>query len=387
MSSSSNNQHLVPNPLKQQWLSTHEYYLVPLYSRHPNFHSLHLASSTTCTKTSAPKMSRRSRSRSPLTGTSRSSLRSRSPLARETRVVNDPSAECSHATQASPANDPPAIITPKPPPGRRRRRGEPRIQDAAMVLAVLARNMRGGSPDNPELKRRRNLGIEGRLREDGDTLVREMKASNCLAILQVTPTHQSHCRAGRDCLIKHDREQNGTQEQLLQRGQSPLTITDAYRIGVGRDGPRQRLQFYHVVCFDKMTNLASLAPDWFVLCNLHNQWGVMFREWFRHKGQINLAKIAEYIDAENEYQETAHPPPFAIHRAMHSHPLGEKCTCVLRGGPVLTGHTTGPEEGCSILDVIDNPRNAELGQWVRRETEESHIFFPGGGGVWKLAIS
>ncbi|KAF4463371.1 hypothetical protein FALBO_9800 [Fusarium albosuccineum] len=328
-------------------------------------------------------MSRRSRSRSPLNGASRSRLRSRSPLTRETRVADESSAERSRATEASPVNDPPITAVAKSPPTGRRRRGGPRfVPENAAELREANRARR-----KEEFERRCNLGIEGRLREDGDALVRELKASNCLVFLQVTPTHQSHCRAAQDCLVKHDREQNGTQEQLLQRGQSPLTITDAYRIGVGRDGPRQRLQFYHVVCFDKMTDLASLTPDWFVLCSLHNQWGVMFRELFRHKGQVNLAKIAEYIDAENEYQETAQPSSFAIHRAMHSHPQGEKCTCVLRGGPVLTGHTTGPEEGCSILHVIDNPRNAELGEWVRREAEPSHIFFPGTGGVWKLAIS
>ncbi|CAK7240827.1 MAG: hypothetical protein STHCBS139747_002275, partial [Sporothrix thermara] len=159
-----------------------------------------------------------------------------------------------------------------------------------------------------ETERRKGLTPAARLREDGDTLLPQLRDAKAEITLQQTPRSYNggaRCRAEDDCLIKRAVEDSGMD---FPQWYDPKKIKDDFRIHVdsGAAHFHDRHMYYHVACFEAMVDLAPLVPDLFSLDtqpykgDLYSmpRWGVMFRKWFAHKGQINLGKIEEYIAAE-----------------------------------------------------------------------------------------
>ncbi|KAM5357220.1 hypothetical protein ACJZ2D_016495 [Fusarium nematophilum] len=260
-------------------------------------------------------------------------------------------------------------------PGRTRGRKVKSI-DVEKILAMMEEN---GRDIDIEQDRRRGLGIEGRLKEDGERLIRLITESQTKILLQVTPQvnygQWAQCRAGVDCFVGHLREADPDKMAMFNStGVSPRVILDGYRIRVDEGEWARRHQYYHVACFDKMADLPALVPDWFEMdCSVVKsisydpiQWGLLIREWFQQRGRINLDKLESYIEEEDYYQETM--------RQMEKMQKSDTCTCKELEGcalihpperPVLKDFTTGPEEICSLVDVLRHEYSERMqGQYI-----------------------
>ncbi|CAK7204315.1 hypothetical protein SEUCBS139899_007070 [Sporothrix eucalyptigena] len=247
-----------------------------------------------------------------------------------------------------------------------------------------------------ERERRDGLTPAERLREDGDTLLPRLRDAKAQITLQQTPQSYNggaRCRAEDDCLVKRAAEDSGKDFPYWY---DPKKIKDKFRIHVdqGNFNYPYRNMYYHVVCFEAMVDLAPLVLDLFSLDtqpykgSLYSipQWGVMFRKWFAHRGQINLGKIEEYITAEltrdKQYGDV-------VERWEETHKsrecekrfgLGTPCDCPQRPEwperPILRDYvaTTG-DEGCSLAHIVYHRYCEEMEQtWIiRREGTTVHI--------------
>jgi hypothetical protein len=217
-----------------------------------------------------------------------------------------------------------------------------------------------------EEERRRNLSpIEAvreaaeRLEITGQQLFRGFERFGGTITLQATPVSRNggaRCRAEDDCLqrvmveakLREMLRENSNLRYNEDRYRHRGDIDDDYRILVSRG--RFDKKYYHVGCFETMVDLAPLIPDKFFLdtntsrvgpLEASPRWGLMFRNWFENKGNIDLEKIAAYIDAEKAYQGIggdaeldARPPNTAR--------------------PVLKDHVTAAGGGCSLFDVVQH---------------------------------
>ncbi|KAG7284726.1 hypothetical protein NEMBOFW57_009335 [Staphylotrichum longicolle] len=222
----------------------------------------------------------------------------------------------------------------------RRQRFEDTEENSAKINALFEMFQAEAEHSKAEEERRRNLPpIEAlkeaaeRLEEKGRTLYRGFERFSGTIILQETPASHNagaRCRAEDDCLqrvlleaalrekLRENSNLRYNHDHYRKRGH----IDDDYRILVSR-GPFDK-KYYHIRCFETMVDLAPLIPDKFFLDTTTSrvgpfeappEWGLMFRTWFEHKGQIDLEKIAAYIDAEKAYRDMerdsdsdTHPP-------------------------------------------------------------------------------
>lgn len=249
----------------------------------------------------------------------------------------------------------------------RRQRFEDTEENRAKINALFEMFQAEAEHSKAEEERRRNLSptealkeAAERLERTGQTFFRGFERFSGTIILQQTPVSYNggaRCRAEDDCLqrvrvearlremLRENSKLQYNDDRYRQRG----TIHDHYRILVNR-GPSDK-RYYHVCCFETMVDLAPLIPDKFFLDTTTSRvgpleapptWGLMFRTWFEHKGNIDLEKVAAYIDAEKAHREIegasdpdTHPPNTAR--------------------PVLRDHVTAAGGGCSLYDVVQHP--------------------------------
>lgn len=241
-----------------------------------------------------------------------------------------------------------------------------------------------------EEERRKGLTLAARLKEDGDTLLPQLRDAKAEITLQQTPVSYNggaRCRAGNDCLFKCAMDDSGT---VFPEWYDPTKIKDEFRIHIER-GSYDRHMYYHVACFEAMIDLAPLVPDLFSLDtqpykgDLYSipRWGVMFRKWFAHRGQINLGKIEEYIMAEHardeQYCELIKRWE-EIHKSRGCEKrfdLGALCDCPQRPKwperPILRDHVAATgDKGCSLADIVHHRYCGMMEQnwrvWIERDT-------------------
>ncbi len=237
-------------------------------------------------------------------------------------------------------------------------------EDQAEIHALLEMYHAEAERSKAEEERRRNLSpIEAvkeaaeRLERTGQILFRGFEHFGGTIVLQETPVSHNggaRCRAEDDCLqsvlleaaLREKLRENSNLRYNHDRYRKRGKIHDDYRILINR-GPFDK-RYYHIRCFEAMVDLAPLIPDKFFLDTNTSfdvgpfeappSWGLMFRTWFENKGQIDLEKIAAYIDAEKAYRDIkgdsgsdTHPPTTAR--------------------PVLRDHVTAAGRGCSLSDV------------------------------------
>jgi len=148
-----------------------------------------------------------------------------------------------------------------------------------------------------EEERRSRLTLKERMAEDGREIQRRLEREPTMTILlqPSPPRHmrRAQCLAGECPIVDTSPRDEGR-------------IMDDYRIVFVSDDR----EYFHISCLEKMIRLPSLAPSRFKLDREGYQWnngwpwtwGLMLRKWFEHSGCINLAKIAEYIDAYKTFQ-------------------------------------------------------------------------------------
>lgn len=252
---------------------------------------------------------------------------------------------------------------------------------------------------NEEEERRKGLTLAARLEEDGDKLLPRLRNDKAQITLQRTPVSHNggaRCRAGSDCVIRCAIELSG---KVIPTWYDPTKIKDEFRIHIDRGGSYDRHVYYHVACFEAMIDLAPLVPDLFSLDtqpykgNLNSipRWGVMFRKWFAHRGQINLGKIEEYITAElardEQYCQLIKRWE-EIHKSRKCEQrfdLGAPCDCPQRPEwperPILRNYVaTTRDEGCSLADIVHNCYCEMMKQnwrvWTERDTVHIETDYP-----------
>jgi hypothetical protein len=206
-----------------------------------------------------------------------------------------------------------------------------------------------------ERQRRQNLGPMERLREDGQTLQREIVSNqDTFVTLEVSRSARARCRAEDDCIYAQ------------AEGVTAHPITTKFRIRV--DGVtdltfwRPKTHYYHVACFDHMVDLADLIPKKFQLDH-QRLWGLLIRRWFKHTGRINLEKLATYIKEFETYRESHSDFSTAWTQWTLGHGRCEAdqatCACPPKPQPpekpVLKDYTTGEEETCSMGELMKHP--------------------------------
>jgi hypothetical protein len=160
-----------------------------------------------------------------------------------------------------------------------------------------------------EAERRRDLSPTERLKEDGQTLLRELERLNKTIVLQKTPRNDNsgaRCGAEEGCLSVHRMLQIFGEDTDLQHVRpDPRMIRGQYRIFIDKGMLDERYLYYHLNCFEAMVDLKSLVPDKFSLDTSTvgglPSWGLMLRHWFEKKGNVALDEIAAYLDAEKAY--------------------------------------------------------------------------------------
>lgn len=195
--------------------------------------------------------------------------------------------------------------------------------------------------------------------EDGRELQRRLEREPTMTILlqPSPPRHmgRSQCRAV-ECPI------TDTSPRDMGR------IMDDYRIVLVSDDRK----YFHISCLEKMIGLPSLAPSRFKLDTEGYRWndgwpwtwGLMLRKWFEHSGCIDLAKIAEYIDAYDTFQKetydssTEHIDWQITHLRECTTDHGS-CGCPpepeVPVAPTLEDYKMGEAEVCSIGEVLRHP--------------------------------
>jgi len=196
--------------------------------------------------------------------------------------------------------------------------------------------------------------------EDGRKLQRRLEQDAAMTILlqPSAPIHmrRAHCRAN-ECFITN----------ASPRGDS-LIMAD-YRIAL----VSHNLEYFHISCLEKMIDLPSLAPSRFKLdtdgYRWNNgwpwTWGLMLRKWFQHSGCVDLARIAEYIDAYDRFKaelkafSTPHTEWQLTHLNQCTADRGS-CGCPPEpegpgSSPTLEDYKTGDTNACSISEVLQHP--------------------------------
>ncbi|KFY92486.1 hypothetical protein V498_04915 [Pseudogymnoascus sp. VKM F-4517 (FW-2822)] len=216
-----------------------------------------------------------------------------------------------------------------------------------------------------EEERRSRLTQEERMAEDGRKLQRRLEQDAAITILlqPSPPIHmrRAHCRAS-ECFITN----------ATPRGDS--LIMGDYRIAL----VSYNLEYFHISCLEKMIDLPSLAPSRFKLdtdgYRWNNgwswAWGLMLRKWFQHSGRVDLAIIAEYIDAYDTFKAEvkAFSAPHTEWQLTHlNHCTADRGSCGCPpepegpgSSPTLKDYKTGETKACSISDVLQHPYVARL---------------------------
>lgn len=150
-----------------------------------------------------------------------------------------------------------------------------------------------------EQARRASLHPTERLVEDGTKLRQAMEENaDMVALLEVPLSDRSCCRAG-DCFYPDSR------------------ITQEFRVRVenvrGELSHYRTRQYYHLLCFEAMTNLEEMIASSKFGYDVSGGWGLMVTQWFEHRGWIDLDKVVQYIKNRNDW-EKEHPMPPALLR-------------------------------------------------------------------------
>jgi hypothetical protein len=148
-----------------------------------------------------------------------------------------------------------------------------------------------------EIARRASLHPTKRLAEDGVTLRQEIEScDDTIAVLEVSRSTRASCRAGDDCFY----------------ASRIRAIQDEFRIRVegvrGRFDPAhyRAKHYYHVLCFEAMMDLEEMIPSGKFVCDSDENWGLLVRKWFQHRGRINEKVLVEYIKEREEWNEKHH---------------------------------------------------------------------------------
>ncbi|OBT93156.1 hypothetical protein VE01_09219 [Pseudogymnoascus verrucosus] len=133
------------------------------------------------------------------------------------------------------------------------------------------------------------------------------------------------------------------------------------------------LEYFHISCLENMIDLPLLAPSQFKLDKGGYRWnsgrpwtwGLMLRKWFQHSGCVDLARIAEYIDAYDRFKaelkafSTPHTKWQLTHLNQCTADRGS-CGCPPEpegpgSPPTLEDYKTGDTKACSISEVLKHP--------------------------------
>lgn len=187
-----------------------------------------------------------------------------------------------------------------------------------------------------------------KLEEDGQDLLDELESNHRMVLLLQEP-HPSHrgrarCRAT-NCF-------HGSY------------ITDNYRICVDKGRSYNGKHYYHVRCSERMIDLKKLLPSKFKIDGPLWLWGLMIRQWFEHQGNINLDKIAKFLeDRDAHNQENREFGGEWItrsnnHKKCEAEPGIYSCPLPPKGPdkPVLKDYTTSDQDACNLSDVLAHPR-------------------------------
>ncbi|KAM5346202.1 hypothetical protein ACJ41O_009207 [Fusarium nematophilum] len=203
---------------------------------------------------------------------------------------------------------------------------------------------------------RRSPGRAVRLQEYGNRLLQAVERTQGTFVLQITPPRGDRwavCAALESCISKAEASwtNKGKQPSDFRR----QDIADPYRIMLDVGNDKEQRAYFHHVCFQHMFDAPSLVPVRFKMEGMSAPWGLMVNEWFKHRGCINLGKVAEYIEAEKAYHEDLlrSPREYWMLRSWCTHLMGEHCDCL--GRPELKDHITGSREACSLCDVLNHP--------------------------------
>ncbi|KFY75266.1 hypothetical protein V499_04727 [Pseudogymnoascus sp. VKM F-103] len=232
-----------------------------------------------------------------------------------------------------------------------------------------------------EEERQSRLTPEERMRENGQELQRRLECEPAIAILlqRSPPGHmvRAECRAV-SCPIA-----------AMSPSDKGRRIMDVYRAVLVSDED----QYFHISCLEKMITLSSLAPSRFKLdMNGYRwrdgwpwTWGLMLRKWFEHSGCIDLAKIAEYIDAYDTFKEA--DSDFMTQWGEWEHTHRRECAADLGScgcppepkgpvSPMLEGYKTEKAKICSIGEVLRHPYLERLSAQIHTSLHESILVFP-----------
>lgn len=230
-----------------------------------------------------------------------------------------------------------------------------------------------------EEDRRSRLTPDERMREDGEELRRFESEPAMTIILQRSPPEnmkRAECRAV-PCPIA-----------AMSPGDEGRIMED-YRLVLVSDN---RDKYFHISCLERMISLSSLAPSRFKLdakCYKWRDgwpwtWSLMLRKWFEHSGCIDLAKVAEYIDAYDTFKqkESDFATQFNEWHFTHLRECTadlESCECAPEPkgpvAPTLEGYKTEKAEVSSIAEVLKHPYLKRLSPKIHTSSEGSYLAF------------
>ncbi|KFZ17219.1 hypothetical protein V501_01853 [Pseudogymnoascus sp. VKM F-4519 (FW-2642)] len=209
---------------------------------------------------------------------------------------------------------------------------------------------RSASPESP-------TRVDGRGRAKTTTPARARCHNHNSPTAVPANTYETSTLPGKECFITN----------ALPRGDS-LIMAD-YRIAL----VSHNLEYFHISCLENMIDLPLLAPSQFKLDKDGYRWnsgrpwtwGLMLRKWFQHSGCVDLARIAEYIDAYDRFKaelkafSTPHTKWQLTHLNQCTADRGS-CGCPPEpegpgSSPALEDYKTGDTKACSISEVLQHP--------------------------------